>query len=161
MRLNIVTHPNDILRFKTDNMSRDILLSPKTQSLIDSMIETMYGAQGVGIAAVQIGEPLRVCIVSKEASNGLTDDLVLVNPSWKPLGKKKVKDEEGCLSIPHVYGKVKRFEKIRVMSLDRAGNQQHFDCANFLARVVQHETDHLDGVLFIDKAKKIREILPE
>lgn len=155
--MNIVLHPNPILTTPSADLSVDLLHSDDIQQMIREMIPTMYAAQGIGLAAPQIGKNLRVCIIGKDADESLTDDLVLVNPTWERLSRKHSTDTEGCLSIPKVFGKVKRWKDIHVEALDRDGNPLSFDAHDFFARVIQHEVDHLDGVLFIDKAKGIHE----
>lgn len=160
MILPIITHPADILRVKTVDLPTEAFIDPELQELIDSMIETMYAAQGIGIAAPQIDKDLRVCIIGKEADDSLSDNLVLVNPVWQRTSRRKKTESEGCLSIPNTYGKVTRWKNIHVEARDRHGNPLSFDANDFFARVIQHEVDHLDGVLFIDKAKDVHEVEP-
>lgn len=155
MILPIVTHPNPILTTKTNAISLDVLKTEEVQTLIDNMIPTMYHAKGVGLAAPQIGQSKRICIIGKEAREPHAEDLVLVNPVWTKLSKKKTGDIEGCLSIPHIYGTVKRYDQILVNAQTRDGENIEFEAHGFFARVIQHEVDHLDGVLFIDKARDI------
>ena len=158
MVIPVVKNPNDILRVHTTDMSLDTLKTEEIQQLANNMIDTMYATQGIGIAAVQVGQDLRMCIIGKEADASLTDDLVLVNPTWEKTSRKKKKDEEGCLSIPNVFGDVVRWTNIHVEALDRHGTPLSFDAKGFFARVIQHEVDHLNGVLFIDTATNIREM---
>lgn len=160
MILPIVIHPNDLLRVHTEDLSLEMIQDADTQALIANMIETMYSANGIGIAAPQIGKLLRICIIGKEADKSLKEDLVLINPSWKRTSKKKTKDQEGCLSIPRVYGDVVRWKHISVTALDQNGAPLTFDAQGFFARVIQHEVDHLNGVLFIDSATGIHELDP-
>lgn len=158
MTLPISKHPvDDILRVQTTDIPLDVLKLPETQELIDNMIDTMYSAQGIGIAAPQVFKDRRICIIGKDADESLTDDLALVNPSWERTSKRKAAEMEGCLSIPNTYGKVTRWKNIVVTALDRHGNEIKFEAHGFFARVIQHEVDHLDGVLFIDKATGIHE----
>ena len=153
--LSIIIHPNEILKMRSREIDRVFLLSEDTQRLIKEMVPTMRAAEGVGLAAPQVGENVRVCIIAKEADPTLTGDLVLANPTWQKLSRKYKTDTEGCLSIPNTWGKVKRWLDIHVDALDENGNPLSFDAHNLFARVVQHEVDHLDGILFIDKAKDI------
>ena len=136
--------------------------SPYFPDLVVDLVATMKTAEGVGLAAPQIGLNLRLIAIGEEATktdlnSGLatSGDLVIINPSWEKLSRKKIKDLEGCLSVPGLYGEVKRYQKIAVRGRDIQGRELEFVAQDFLARVIQHECDHLDGVLFIDKAKNI------
>jgi len=153
--LKIITLPTPSLRERSKEIDRDFLLSPQTQKLIDEMIPKMYESDGIGLAAPQIAHNIRICIIGKDSDKKLKEDLVLVNPTWKKSSKKKNTDLEGCLSVPHTFGKVIRYTHIDVQALDRHGNKISFSAKKFLARVIQHEVDHLDGILFIDKATEI------
>lgn len=149
--LKIITEPNDILRKRSLEIDRDFLLNPETQEFIKNMIPTMYSTDGIGLAAPQVGLNIRICVVGKEAVGG--NDLVLVNPTWEKTSRRKSVDVEGCLSVPQIYGKVRRWKNIQVDAWDEKGNLLSFSASNFFARVIQHEVDHLEGILFIDKAK--------
>ena len=153
--LKITTLPTASLREKSKEIDLDFLLSAETQKLIDEMIPKMYESDGIGLAAPQVGHNIRVCIIGKESDKKLKEDLVLVNPVWEKTSRKKKADMEGCLSVPNTFGKVVRYARISVDALDRNGKKLAFEAKNFLARVIQHEVDHLDGVLFIDKATDI------
>jgi peptide deformylase len=165
MVLPITKLPNNNLRKPSTTLEREILLSNEAQDLIDNMIPTMYADDGIGLAAPQVGKNIQICIIGHKAFEenikiikGDIDtkkDLVLVNPTVKPTSRKKESDIEGCLSVPKTFGKVKRFKYIRIQALDRKGNEIEFEAKNFFARVIQHEVDHLNGILFIDKAKDI------
>lgn len=155
MKLQITTHPNEILRQKSAEIDRNFLLSKETQQLIKDMIETMYVDDGIGLAAPQVGKNIRLLVIGKEAHPQKTKDTILINPTWTKTSRKKVTDTEGCLSVPKTFGKVKRYKNIHVEALDEKGNELSFEANKFLARVIQHEVDHLDGILFIDKAKDI------
>ena len=153
--LNVITLPATSLRERSKEIDRDFLLKPETQKLMVEMIDTMYQDDGAGLAAPQIGKNIRICVIGQEADKKLTKDLILVNPVWEKISKKTNLDTEGCLSVPGVFGRVKRFSKIYVTALDRKANKIEFEAKNFFARVIQHEVDHLDGILFIDKATDI------
>lgn len=163
--LEIITEPNEILRKRSEEIDRAFLLKKSTQKLIEDMVETMYQDDGIGLAAPQVEKNIRICVIGKEATvSGYTDnpnlqmnknDLVLINPTWEKTSRRKTTDVEGCLSVPKTYGKVKRWKNIKVEAMDKNGNLLSFDAVGFLARVIQHEVDHLDGILFIDKAKGI------
>ena len=157
-KLDIVKNPNEILRIKSKEVDRDFILFKNTQILLKNMIETMYGDDGIGLAAPQIGQNIRIIIIGKEATPDKKQDLVLVNPTWEKTSRKKVKDREGCLSVPKIFGQVKRYKHITVDALNKEGVEISFEASKFFARVIQHEVDHLDGILFIDKAKDIYEV---
>ncbi len=160
--MEILIHPNEILRQKSKEIDRDFLLSKKTQELIKEMTETMDASDGIGLAAPQVGENIRICIIGKEAIRLANPDhntnLVLVNPVWSKTSYKKAVDAEGCLSVPNTYGKVKRYKNIQVKAMNEKGEPISFEATDFIARVIQHEIDHLDGILFIDKAKDIHTV---
>ncbi len=162
--LNIVTHPTESLRERSVELDHDLIIDEKTQSFIDDMIPTMYDDDGIGLAAPQVGNNIRICVIGKEAIKldpktdvELGQDIVLINPIWEKTSRKKDWDTEGCLSVPKTFGKVRRYRDVQVDALDRHGNPISFEAHGFFARVIQHEVDHLDGVLFIDKAKDIYE----
>lgn len=168
--LQIVKLPTPSLRERSKEINRSTLLLAEVQNLIRKMIPVMYEDDGIGLAAPQVGQNIRVCIVGKEAidmderpvrgkkNTANKKDLVLVNPVWERLNKKTAWDTEGCLSVPKKFGKVKRYTEIQVKAWDEQGNPLDFTAKNFFARVIQHEVDHLDGTLFIDKAKEIYEV---
>ena len=157
--LKIITLPNEILRKRSKEVDRKFVLLKKTQKLIEEMLITMKTADGVGLAAPQVGGSIRLCVINQTADKiNLKNDLVLINPVWKKTSIKKDVMEEGCLSVPKTYGKVKRYIKIKVEALNEKGEPISFLASDLLARVIQHEVDHLDGVLFIDKAKDIYQI---
>ena len=158
MILDVATEPNPILRKVAKILDREEILNPNTQQLINNMVETMYLKDGAGIAAPQVEQSLQICVIAKVFTPEQKEDLVLINPSWKRKSILKEVDEEGCLSVPDIYGKVKRYKKIKVAALDRNGEKISLVANNFLARVIQHEIDHLNGILFIDKAKNLRQI---
>lgn len=168
--LKVVTIPNPKLRERSKEIDREFLATPEIQKFIKDMIPTMYGDDGIGLAAPQVGKNIRICVIGKEAihvnerpskideKSTTKKDLVLVNPVIERLSKKTAWDTEGCLSVPKTYGKVKRYTEIRVTAMDEHGNPLTFIAKKFFARVIQHEVDHLDGILFIDKAKGIYEV---
>ncbi len=169
MILPIVKHPNPkILQVPCKEIDKNFLMSEEIQELIPNMIETMYSAKGVGLAAPQIGKTIRVTVINKDAfprkikilvgEIDVSHDLVLVNPVWDRTSRKSDWETEGCLSIPKVFGDVKRYKYIKVDAWDQNGKKISFDASNFFARVIQHEVDHLDGILFIEKGKDIYEV---
>ena len=153
--LKIITLPAKSLRERSKEVDRDYVNAAETQKLMAEMIATMYEDDGIGLAAPQIGQNIRICVIGQEADKGLKDDLILINPVWKKTSKKTNFDLEGCLSVPHTFGKVKRFSEIYVTALDRNANKIEFAAKKFFARVIQHEVDHLDGILFVDIATDI------
>lgn len=123
----------------------------KIKRLLDNMAETMYEAEGVGLAAPQVGIPIRVVVI--DVGEGLIE---MINPEITER-EGLVSDSEGCLSIPNIFGEVERSEKVTVSFLNRRGKKQQLTGIGLLGRCIQHELDHLDGVLFIDRAKTIRQ----
>jgi len=156
MFLQIITEPNPILRQVGKELTVEEIGSKKIKKLIKDLIETMYIHDGVGIAAPQVGESVKIFIIAKDFTPTKEKDLILINPVWEKKSIAKYIDEEGCLSVPGVYGLVKRYKKIKVKALDENGKEICFEAEDFPARVIQHESDHLQGILFIDKAKKLR-----
>lgn len=142
--LKVLTYPNDILRKKAQEIEN--ILDPKIQELAKSMIKTMQKDKGVGLAAPQVGQSIRLITIDIK-----DEPLILFNPKITFFSKKKEEGEEGCLSLPGKFGQVERSHKIRVKAQDTEGNKIKFKAEGLFARVLQHEIDHLDGVLIIDK----------
>ncbi len=151
--LPIVTYDDDVLRKKANPVEEN---SEELQELIDNMFDTMYNSDGVGLAAPQIGKLLRIFVADtdpmieedeKESAHG---PIAMINPEITFQGGNNVEMEEGCLSIPGINSAVTRPEKIVVQYLDRDFEKQELEVDGWLARVIQHETDHLDGILFLD-----------
>ncbi len=152
--LDIVLHPNKILRQVSAPITLEDLSNPEFKTLISEMTETMIEKDGVGLAAPQIGKNIRLIIVKNQEQV-----LIMINPKIiKKSWAKKIEDE-GCLSVlgsdglPY-YLPVARHQKISVNYTNISGEKKNIKATNFLARAIQHEIDHLDGVLFIDKALK-------
>jgi len=162
MILSILIEPNELLHKIAEAIDPADLNEPYIQKLIADMIETMYAKEGVGLAAPQISQRVRLVVISKEF-NPLSrrKELILINPFWEKTSIFKDWDEEGCLSVPFTYGKVKRYRRIKVRALDEKGNELKFDANDYQARVIQHEVDHLDGIIFSSKAKNLHEIRKE
>jgi peptide deformylase len=145
-------HP--VLRAKARTVDKSELKSPTIQHFIDSMIDTMYEYSGVGLAGPQVHESLRVfTAMLDQDGRGDGDAIVFVNPEIVVVGDQVVEGWEGCLSIPDIRGRVPRAQHIKVSALDRHGKRFELELKDFAARVVQHETDHLDGVLFFDRMR--------
>jgi peptide deformylase len=146
-------HP--VLRTKTRPVDRTAITSPLMQKLIDDMMETMAEYHGVGLAAPQVHEGLRLFVASLDMERGdePTEPIALINPEITPIGTETRDDWEGCLSIPDIRGKVPRHYEIKVRGLDRDGERIELRARGFSARIIQHETDHLDGILFFDRMR--------
>lgn len=149
-------HP--VLRTSARTLERSEIKSVSVQKLIDDLIETMREYHGVGLAAPQVHAGLRLFVAAVDAQDPgkLEDDgegepLALINPEITPVGAVIVEDWEGCLSIPDIRGLVPRAKEIVVRGYDRKGDRIEIRVHDFSARVIQHETDHLDGVLFLDR----------
>jgi peptide deformylase len=151
-------HP--VLRAKARALDRAEVKSAAVQQLIDDMIETMREYHGVGLAAPQVHQGLRVFVAALDAADAgdetaSDEPLALINPEITPIGADIVEDWEGCLSIPDIRGRVPRAREIKVRAYDRKGDRVEIRAHDFPARVIQHETDHLDGVLFFDRMKSL------
>lgn len=151
MLLSVVIYPHSSLRKPTRELTRDEIALPETQTLIDNMLETMYQARGVGLAAPQINQDHRLTVIDIEDGKG---PRVFINPQITNRSFRQETQDEGCLSLPDVFGLVKRPRLVTVTYLDREGQEQTLRANPFLSRVLQHEIDHLDGILFIDSVKK-------
>ena len=143
-------HP--VLRERARPFEKSDLRDPLVQKLIDDMIDTMHEYHGVGLAAPQVHEGIRVFVaLLEEDPDSKTEATVVINPEISPLTKSKEEGWEGCLSVPDIRGMVPRFTDIMLKALDRDGKPFELRLTDFAARVAQHETDHLDGVLFFDR----------
>ncbi len=151
----IVTLPQSILRRKAHKVTD---FGPAFQALADDMLETMRQAPGVGLAAPQVGESIRLIVVEygDEEKEDLPPKLyVLANPEITRTSQETLVGAEGCLSIPGVQGEVERFAAVTVKGLNRQGRPMTVKAKGWLARIFQHEIDHLDGILFVDRAQKL------
>ncbi|MBE0408883.1 MAG: peptide deformylase [Anaerolineales bacterium] len=151
----IVTLPHPVLRQKARKVSD---FGPELQQLIDDMVETMRSAPGVGLAAPQVGVPWRVIVVEyaeEEDENTSPKLYTLVNPEIARFSNETVTGVEGCLSIPEIAGDVERQEKVTIKGLNRNKQLVKIKADGWLARIFQHEIDHLDGILFTDRAEKV------
>ena len=152
-----VGHP--VLRERAREITAEELRSPRVQALIDDMIDTVRAADGAGLAANQVHEAVRVAVVEVRPGNPrypykppvpLT---VMVNPVLQPVGDETAQINEGCLSVPDLRGTVERFVTVRVRYLDRDGAEQEELRRGLTAGTFQHEVDHLDGILFLDRVR--------
>jgi peptide deformylase len=130
-------------------------LTPDIDSLITDMIETMYAAPGIGLAAPQVGVPLRIFVVDLSVGRDPNGLIVMINPAWVERSGMQL-EEEGCLSVPGFNATVVRPERAVVKGLDRNGTEQTREGTGLLARAFQHEMDHLDGTLFVDRLRGIK-----
>jgi peptide deformylase len=131
-------------------------VTPEILALMDDMLETMYAAPGIGLAAVQIGVPKRLVVADVARDEAPKNPLYFINPEIVWASEELNEHEEGCLSIPEVYDKVKRPAQVKIRYLDRDGLQQEMHCDGLLATCIQHEIDHLNGVLFIDRLTRLK-----
>ena len=154
----VVAIGDPVLRQRARELSGDEIASPEIQGLIDDLIETKRATHGAGIAANQVGEAVRVAIVEVEEGNPrypykppvpLT---VIINPTIEPLDEGMVEINEGCLSVPDLRGSLERHLAVRVRYLDHHGEEQEEVRRGLTAGTFQHEVDHLDGILFVDRA---------
>jgi peptide deformylase len=153
--LEIVTLPQAILRHKARKVSD---FGPDFQALVDDMVETMRQAPGVGLAAPQVNESIRLIVVEygDEEDEEIPPKLyILANPEITSFSEDTLVGTEGCLSIPGIQGDVERSIAVTVKGLNRHGRPMTVKAKGWLARIFQHEIDHLDGILFVDRAEKI------
>lgn len=148
----VLHNPDPKLRQVAEPVSVSEIESVDFQKLIDDMIETMALEKGVGLAAIQIGVQKRLLIA--QTANGPE---AFINPEIIKTSKKMVESEEGCLSVPGIFGLVKRHKHIKVKALKRDGSEVEIKTGGLLSIIFQHEIDHLDGILFIDKAYELKE----
>ena len=149
--LKIIQEGNPVLRKKTEIVKNP--KSPEIQKFIKNLIETMKHAKGLGLAAPQVGILLRIFTIDVESKIS-----VFINPEIKDFSKEKAPFEEGCLSVQKIWGPVVRPKKLSIKAIDENGKLVKIRAKGLLARVIQHETDHLNGILFIDKAEKLYKI---
>lgn len=140
-----------VLRRKADPVEA---VDDEVRRLIDDMLETMYDADGVGLAAPQVGDSRRIIVV--DTREGDVEPFGLINPEIIEMGEERERGEEGCLSIPGLRELVDRSTRVVVEGLDREGNPVRIEAEGLLARVLQHEVDHLDGVLFLDRISGLK-----
>jgi peptide deformylase len=153
-------HP--VLRTKARALDRGEVKSPAVQQLIDDMIDTMFEYHGVGLAAPQVHESMRIFVASL-SDTGEDDDtdaepLVVINPEITIVNAEAVDEWEGCLSIPDIRGRVPRPRAVKLRALNRKGDRVEVNATEYSARVLQHEFDHLDGVLFFDRMRSLESL---
>ncbi len=154
-----IGHP--VLRQRARELTRDELLAPDMQRFVDDLVETMRDANGAGLAAIQIYEPIRVVAIEVRDNPRYPYKpkiplTVLVNPVLEPTGDETFSNYEGCLSVPNLRGRVRRWARLRVRAWDRHGSDLDFAVAGISAGTFQHEVDHLDGKIFVDRVEDPR-----
>jgi peptide deformylase len=147
MQLSIIQYPHPTLRVRSKPIRR---VDQELRDIVAQMVDLMYESEGVGLAANQVNLPLRIFVANPTGERDDGEELVLLNPELQ-LPKGNETGQEGCLSLPGIFGQVKRPKSIRVSAFDLSGNPIERVVDGFLARVLQHENDHLDGVLFFDR----------
>lgn len=146
-------HP--VLREKARPIEPRELKTVALQKLIDDMMDTMYEYAGVGLAAPQVHEGLRMFVaILDHDGKGDGDAIAIINPEIAVVGADMVEGWEGCLSIPDIRGRVPRAQRVKLGALSRDGKRLEIDAHDYPARVIQHETDHLDGILFFDRMRR-------
>ena len=149
----ILTEPNKILR----QISKPVHeVGVEEQELMDDMLDTMYAANGIGLAAIQIGIPKRIIVMDISRDENKKEPIYFVNPIIKNRNTEKNTYEEGCLSVPNQFAEIDRPSKCEVEYLDYDGNKKLLKAEGLLATCIQHEMDHLEGVLFIDYLSKLK-----
>ena len=149
----ILTEPNKILRQKSapvDKVDSDI------QKLMDDMLETMYAAPGIGLAAIQVGIPKKVIVLDIAQKEGQKNPIFIINPEIIEKSANNLTYEEGCLSVPGQFAEIDRPDKCHVKYLDYHGQPKEIRAEGMLATCIQHEIDHLEGILFIDYLSKLK-----
>lgn len=149
----LVLLPDPVLRAKSEPIER---VDEDVKTLADDMLETMYDAPGIGLAAIQLGIPRRLLVVDCSKEDEEKNPIVVINPEIVASSDERSTYEEGCLSIPDYYAEVERPAQVTVDYVDREGKKQQIEAEGLLATCLQHEIDHLNGVLFIDHISKLK-----
>ncbi len=148
--LSIITFPHPTLRYIAKPIKR---VNAELKAIAARMFELMYEHRGVGLAATQVNLPIRMFVMNAEGKQGEGIEQIIVNPVLsRPRGNEEA--EEGCLSLPNIHGNVVRAKTIHLNAFDLSGREINIDLSGFEARIIQHETDHLDGMLFLDRLKE-------
>lgn len=156
----IITEGHPTLRKVAKRVHLDEIADPMFQQLLDDMFETMYAAPGIGLAAPQINVSKRIFTVDLQDDDPGHGPLVMINPKFT-VTEGEIEATEGCLSVPGKVGEMTRFERVVCTYLDRHGKKHEVDAEGWFARCLQHEMDHLDGILYVDKAKNVRDAVTE
>ena len=149
----ILTEPDPVLRQKSRPVDK---VDDLTRKLMDDMLETMYLAPGIGLAAIQIGVPKRIIVLDISKDPEKKEPMYFVNPVIVSTSKNNITYEEGCLSVPGQFAEIDRPDRCHVKYLDYNGNQKELKSEGLLATCIQHEIDHLEGILFIDYLSNLK-----
>ena len=149
----ILTEPNKVLRQVSKSVDK---VGDEERALMDDMLDTMYDAPGIGLAAIQIGVPKRIIVMDISSDQDKKEPWYFVNPVIKNRNKEKAKYEEGCLSLPGQFAEIERPNTCEVEYLDYNGKKKLLKADGLLATCIQHEMDHLEGILFIDYLSKLK-----
>ena len=149
----ILTEPDPFLRQKSTKVQE---VNNEIRTLMDDMLETMYNAPGIGLASIQVGVPKRVIVIDLSRDGEKKTPLYFVNPEIITNSNNDAAYEEGCLSVPGQFAEISRPDKCKVKYLDYNGNEKIVDTQGLLATCIQHEMDHLEGILFIDYLSKLK-----
>ena len=152
----ILTEPNEVLRKKSTDVEK---VDEDIKKLMDDMLETMYAAPGIGLAAIQVGVPKRVIVLDIAPKDSPRNPMYFVNPKIVEKSKNNSTYEEGCLSVPGQFAEIDRPDKCHVKYLDYNGTPKEIEAEGMLATCIQHEMDHLEGILFIDYLSKLKKSL--
>ena len=152
----ILTEPNEILRRKSLKVDK---VDENLQKLMDDMLETMYAAPGIGLAAIQVGIPQRVIVLDISPKDQPKKPMFFVNPEIIDKSKINSTYEEGCLSVPGQFAEIDRPDKCHIKYLDYYGIEKEIKAEGMLATCIQHEMDHLEGILFIDYLSKLKKTM--
>jgi len=152
----ILTEPNKILRQKSSNVDQ---VDQEIQKLMDDMVETMYSAPGIGLAAIQVGVAKKIIVLDLAPKNQPKNPMHFINPEIITKSENHSTYEEGCLSVPGQFAAINRPEKCHIKYLDYYGAQKEIKAEGMLATCIQHEIDHLEGILFIDYLSKLKKTM--
>jgi|TARA_B110000261_G_C12917378_1_gene291027 peptide deformylase len=153
---SILIEPNKLLRQVSSTVEK---VGNEERKLMDDMLDTMYAAPGIGLAAIQIGVPKRIIVMDLSRDDNKKEPRYFVNPIIKNKNKEKSKYEEGCLSVPDQFAEIERPNSCEVEYLDYNGKKQLLKADGLLATCIQHEMDHLEGILFIDYLSKLKKLM--
>ncbi len=152
----ILTEPNKILRQKSLPVKE---VNDEVRKLMDDMLETMYAAPGIGLAAIQVGVPKRIIVLDISSKDSTKNPMYFVNPEIIIKSKNNSTYEEGCLSVPGQFAEIDRPDKCHIKYLDYNGQPKEIQAEGMLATCIQHEIDHLEGILFIDYLSKLKKTM--
>ncbi len=152
----IITEPNKILRQISKSVDK---VGEEEKKLMDDMLDTMYNAKGIGLAAIQIGIPKRIIVLDLSGKDNKKNPMYFVNPTIIKKNNQNTTYEEGCLSVPNQFAEIDRPSKCEIEYLNYNGDKQYLKAEGLLATCIQHEIDHLEGILFIDYLSKLKKTM--